>query len=211
MKENKIVDFLSYVVVIAALILFVIFKNNMKVSLLIIGIGGSLFGIFSLIKGESYGNYVTAVFTVLAITMGLYWFHILDRDHAVTFMIVGSFGGLMLLSALVTLLSRRKFLKLYSLHVVGSVVDLIKNPNTNKEYYNIEYSYEIDGNTYTVTSPYALQKKLPSIGDEATIYVNPANYEEAWFDVDHFTLVKELIIEGICFILSLIILITLFI
>lgn len=210
MKENKIIDLLSYVVVIVAIVLFVVFKNNMKISLLVIGIGGSLFGIISLIKGESYGNYVTSVFIMLAITMILYLCHILDRDKAVTFMILGSFGCLMLLSALVTLLSRARCMKIYSRKVIGTIIDLEKNPNTNKEFYNAICSYEIDGGEYSVTNPYTYQKKVPSVGDNITIYVNPSNITDVWFDIDHFTLMKELAVEGICFIVSVIILITLF-
>ena len=81
MKNSKVIDFLSYAVVLVAVILFVVFKNNIKISLIIIGIGGSLFGIFSLIKKETYGSYITSVSVILVITMILYLTSVLNRDN----------------------------------------------------------------------------------------------------------------------------------
>ena len=141
MKNSKVIDFLSYAVVLVAVILFVVFKNNIKISLIIIGIGGSLFGIFSLIKNETYGSYITSVSVILVITMILYLTSVLNRDNAVTFMIVGSFGFLMLLSGFMTIISRKICKKVYSNVVIGSVIDLKKNPNTKKEFYNVIYGY----------------------------------------------------------------------
>ena len=61
MKKENILDILSFIIVIAGVILFVIFKDNMKISLTIIGCVGLLFGIISIIKNETYGNYLTSI------------------------------------------------------------------------------------------------------------------------------------------------------
>ena len=64
---------------------------------------------------------------------------------------------------------------------------------------------------YSVINPYVVSKKIPSLGDQINIYVNPLDPTDVWFDIDKMVLIKELCMEVIAVILSIIIIITLFI
>ena len=211
MKKENILDILSFIIVIAGVILFVIFKDNMKISLTVIGCVGLLFGIMSIIKNETYGNYLTSIALMLTITMTLYMTRLLNRDDAVTFMIIGSFVCFLLLSALVTFITRVHNLKKYSKSVVGEVVDLKKNPNTKKEFYNVIYKYTIEDNIYSVVSPFVFEKKIPEIGSTIDLHVNPIDFEDVWFDWDKEKLIKNYIFELVFAAIGIVILVLLFI
>ena len=209
MKKENILDILSFVIVIVGVILFVIFKNNMTISLTIIGCVGVLFGISSIVKGEQYGIPLTAICFMLSITMALYMTKILTRDNAVTFMIVGSFVSFLLLSAFVTYITRVVCLKKYSKTVEAVVVDLKKNPNTKKEFYNVIFEYTIEDNTYQIESPFIYEKKVPSIGSTIDLHINPIDFGDAWFDWDKAKLLKNYIYELVFAAIGIVILVLL--
>lgn len=211
MNKEKILDIVSALVFVVGVILFVIYKNNLLVSLTIVGIAGLLFGIIAFIKKENYGIYLTSVSIVLIITLILFVTKLLSRANAITFMLLGSFVCLMILSAIVTFVSRNYFLKKYTLVVEGVVSDLKKNPNTRKEVYNVVYDYDIDGKGYSAIDPYAVEKKVPSIGDTKKIYVDPKDYGEVWFDIAKDKLIKEYVMEFISALIGIAIIVTLFI
>ena len=195
MKKENILDILSFIIVIVGVVLFVIYKNNMTISLTIIGCVGVLFGISSIVKGEQYGVPLTAICFMLSVTMALYMTKILNRDNAVTFMIVGSFVIFLLLSAFVTYITRIICLKKYSKTVEATVVDLKKNPNTKKEFYNVIYEYSVEDNTYQIESPFIYEKKVPSIGSTIDLHLNPVDFGDAWFDWDKVKLIKNYVYE----------------
>ena len=211
MNKEKILDMISTLIFIVGVILFIVYKNNMLVALTIAGVVGLLFGIIAFIKKEGYSVYLTAVSVVLIVTLILYSTKLLSRGNAITFMLLGSFVCLMIMSAIVTFVSRRYFLKKYSVVVEGVVSDLKKNPNTKKEIYNVVYDYDIDGKGYTAIDPYAVEKKTPNIGDVKKIYVDPNDYSEVWFDISKNKLIKEYILEFVSALIGIIILVTLFI
>ena len=195
MKKENILDILSFIIVIVGVVLFVIYKNNMTISLTIIGCVGVLFGISSIVKGEQYGVPLTAICFMLSVTMALYMTKILNRDNAVTFMIVGSFVIFLLLSAFVTYITRIICLKKYSKTVEATVVDLKKKKKKKKEFYNVIYEYSVEDNTYQIESPFIYEKKVPSIGSTIDLHLNPVDFGDAWFDWDKVKLIKNYVYE----------------
>ena len=70
----------------------------------------------------------------------------------------------------------------HSLEVESTVIDLVKNPNTNKEFYQPIYEYVIDDVVMEVGAPGYYEKRIPKLGDKLKIYVNPENHLDVYFE-----------------------------
>ncbi len=147
---------------------------------------------------------------MLTLTTVLYHYHWIKSDNAITFAIVGSFVCLMLVSLLLSIVRRAKAMRIHSVKVFGSVIDLKKNPNTRKEIYNAIYGYEVDGKSYNVMCPFVFEKNIPSIGDSLNFYVSPDDPMDVWFDQNKIILIKDYILHVVFAIVGIVILVIMF-
>ena len=67
----------------------------------------------------------------------------------------------------------REFKKKHSLKVEATVIDLVKNPNTNREFYQPIYEYEVNDVVMEVGALGYYEKRIPKLGDKLIIFVNP--------------------------------------
>lgn len=95
--------------------------------------------------------------------------------------------------------------------VLAFVVDLVKNPNTKKEYYQPIYQFEINGEVYTVEGLTFIDKFIPKIGESIKLYVDSKNYTDVYFDKSKREKIYSMGVGLFLMIASLVILISLFI
>lgn len=199
--KNKLIDNVSFAVLIITLLLIAVFRENGKVILFIASGGLVLYGTCACLQKQRYGTLIIGSGLSLLVTMFLYVFEMLDKSKSITFMICLSCFVIALLSLIFMLITQKEAMKRYSLIVEGEVIDLEKNPNTKKEYYKPIYNYVIKNMVYTVEYPYFLQKGLPKIGDKSKIYVDPNEPGEVYFDRK---LLGKLYYYGTCGVLMLV-------
>ena len=209
--KNKILDNISFGIIVITLLLIVFYQNNGVAMLYIGAIGLVLYGVVASIQLNKYGTISLGCGTSLLVTMILYTMKVLDKVDSITFMVVTSMMVISLLSLIFMVLNDKKAFKRYSLIVEGEVVDLERNPNTKKDYYRPIYAYVVDDYEYEVAFPNYLTKRIPNVGDKTKIYVDPQDHGEVYFEK---TLSDKIKLWGTgigLFVISLIILITLFI
>lgn len=210
MNKEKIFSNLSFIIAVITIILIAFFHNNIAIIGVIGGIGGFLYGICLMINKNSTGYLFTSLGISLAASFLLYNYEKFDKGDAVTFMICESTFLLMLITLIFMYINNKELFKLYNMSVEAEVIDLVKNPNTTKEYYQVMYQYELDGKAYVVGTPGFINKSIPNIGDKKKIYVDSNDYANVYFDK---TMKEKIYNIGLCsflMIASLIIVITLF-
>lgn len=211
MKKEEIINNIGFVIAVITVILAVCFKDNIVLVGIIVGIGGFLYGLCLSLNLNNSGYVFLAIGGSLALSLSLYKFDILDKGDAFTFMICCSIFLLMIVYLIFSKIKEKKIFSKFSLVVDAEVVDLVKNPNTKKEFYQPVYSYVVDGESYVVNALGYTDKFIPKLGDKVKLYVDPTNYESVYFDSK---LTSKLYNIGLCLFLliaSLVIMITLFI
>lgn len=209
MNKEKILDSLSFVIVILTLIIMLIFKDNIIMVGIIAGVGSFLYGICNILKRNSMGCIFFSIGLSLVVTLLLYK-NVLDKGDSVTFMICLSTFLITVFTLIFMYFNDKAIFKQYDIEVEGKVVDLIKNPNTKQEYYQVVYEYELKGKVYSVATPGYIDKNIPSIGDKTKIYVDSKDIENVYFDKTKKQKVYNILLCVFLMIVSLVILINLF-
>lgn len=211
MNKEKIINNLSFVIGVITVVLIAVFHKNLVISGVSAGVGAVLYGICIMFNKNSSGYLFFSLGISLSASLILFNYNVLDKGDAVTFMICLSTFLLMAVTLIFMYLNKKEIEKVYNIVVKGEVVDLIRNPNTNKEYYQVIYQYELDGKVYNVGTPDYVSKFIPKIGDSINIFIDPLDHANAFFEKSKTEKVYNI---GLCtffMIASLIIVITLFI
>lgn len=135
MKKEEILNNIAFVLLVIAILLAVYFKDDLVKVGIILGIGGFLYGLCLAININSTGYVFLALGGSLTGSLSFYQFDILDKGDAFTFMICGSIFLFMLFTLIFGRIKNKKIFQMYSLIVEAEVIDLVKNPNTKKEFY----------------------------------------------------------------------------
>lgn len=211
MKKEEVINNIAFVIIVVALLLAVYFKDDLVKVGIILGIGGFLYGLCLAININTTGYIFLALGGSLASSLSLYRYHILDKGDAFTFMICGSVFLLMVVLLIFGRIKNKKIFQVYSLVVEAEVVDLVKNPNTKKEFYQPVYTYTVDDTNYMVNGIGYVDKFIPKLGDKIKLYVNPNDNESVYFDTKLYDKIYSI---GLCLFLlvaSFVILISLFV
>lgn len=209
MKKENILNTLIYIFTIATLLLMVYYQNNLTKMAWVIGIGATLIGIPMILKKNNYGYLVFSTGFSLFLSVLIFTADLLDKGDSVTFMICMSIFLLMSITFIINIVNMNKIKKIYSKPVDARVSDLLRNPNTKKEYYQIECEYVINDNLYTVVEPNFIKKFIPRVGDIKKIRVNSDDYTDVFFEkrlpdkIYENGLVIALIIVSLLIIISL--------
>lgn len=211
MNKDKILYVLIYIVTILTIIITLFFQKDLTKVVWTISIGSTIAGFLTILKKNNYGYLIFSVGFSLLLTISLYTLNLLDKGDSVTFMICSSIFLLMLITFIISIINNNKIKQIYSKEIEATVSDLIKNPNTNKEYYQVIYEYVIDDNLYTVGSPDYINNFIPNIGDKRKLRVNSKDFTDVFFDKRIIDQIYEKGLVISLIIISLIIIITLFI
>lgn len=209
--KNKIIDNLIFVIGAVTLLLICFYSKNIKLTALIGSVGLTLVGSCYLLKNDTTGYLLFSTGVSLFFSMFFYMLEVFDKFKAVTFMLCSSLALLMIVTLVFSFLNSKKIFKKYSVVVEGKVVDLVKNPNTTKEYYQPIYQYEYQDEVYTVGFPGFKNMFIPKIGDKLKIFLEPEDCMNVYFDK---TIWEKIYKYGLCsflMIVSIIIVVTLFI
>lgn len=211
MKKEKIIDNLAFVVGTITVLLAVALKDNLVLMGIVAGSGAIVFGILKAINKNNVGYVFLSIGSGLVLALSLYKGEVLEKPDSLTFMICASTFLLMFVTFIFDYLNRKEIFKVYKLKVEAEVIDLVLNPNTNKEYYQVIYGYEIDGKYYQVGTPGYNDKFIPKLGDQLTIYVEENDHESVYFDKDKKEKIYDTLLGLFLMVASLVIMITLFI
>lgn len=211
MKKETVLDTLSFIVAVVTIILVVCLKSNFTYLILAGSIGSILYGLLASLNKNNYGYIFLSLGISALVTILLYMNKILDKSDSITFMITGSVFMLMIITLIFNYLNRKVNFKKYNMVVEGRVIDLVKNPNTKKEYFQPVYEFEVDGEVFNVDYPMFKNKFIPNIGDTQKIYVNSKDHKDVFFDKSTGEKIYDYALSAFLIIASLIIMITLFI
>lgn len=182
MNKNKLLDNLTYIIGLVTIVLVVVLSKHMMNSLIVGGIGASLYGIASIIKKERTGFLIFSLGVGATISTLLYRFDVFDKFDAIQFMIGISVFLLMALSGVFLFIKNKEVKSRYDLIVEATVVDLETDPNTKKEFYKPIYQYEVDGLSYDVAYPTFINKHIPKIGSKVKLMVESKDPLSVYFE-----------------------------
>lgn len=209
--KNKIIDSIRFTIGVVTLILVFIFKSNLSTVGLVAGIGVALCGFCSLLMGERLGYVFSGLGSSLFISMIIYKMKLLPQFESVTFFMCLSLSLIVIISIIFDEITDKDMKKKHSLEVESTVIDLVKNPNTNKEFYQPIYEYVIDDVVMEVGAPGYYEKRIPKLGDKLKIYVNPENHLDVYFESGKKDRIYNIAVGLFLLIASIVIIISLFV
>ncbi len=207
--KDKILDSLAFIIGVLTVILVALLSKNIIMMGIVGGIGAFSFGLINILRKNNYGYILASCGLGCTISLLLYKYHILDRADAIMFMVCSSTFLLMFISFIFDFINNKELAKIYNMEIKGVVVDLVKNHNTKKDYYQVVYEYEIDNKIYKVERPGFINKNIPNIGDDGKIYVDSHDYTNVYFKKSKKERLVDLLICGSLMIMSLGIMISL--
>lgn len=182
MKKESILNNIGFVIAVITILLVVYLKDDIVLAGIVAGVGGFLYGFCLSLTLNNSGYIFLSIGCSLALSLIFYRFKILDKGDSFTFMICCSIFLLMLVYLIFDKIKKKKIFNKYSLVVSAEVVDLVRNPNTKREFYQPVYSYNIDGVNYVVNALGYTDKFIPKLGDKIKLYIDPNDYESVYFD-----------------------------
>ena len=209
--KNKIIDSIRFTIGVVTLILVFIFKSNLSTVGLVAGIGVALCGFCSLLMGERLGYVFSGLGSSLFISMIIYKMKLLPQFESVTFFMCLSLSLIVIISIIFDEITDKEMKKKHSLEVESTVIDLVKNPNTNKEFYQPIYEYVIDDVVMEVGAPGYYEKRIPKLGDKLIIYVNPEDHLDVYFEKGKRDKIYNIAVGLFLLIASIVIIISLFV
>ena len=209
--KNKIIDSIRFTIGVVTLILVFIFKSNLSTVGLVAGIGVALCGFCSLLMGERLGYVFSGLGSSLFISMIIYKMKLLPQFESVTFFMCLSLSLIVIISIIFDKITDKDMKKKHSLEVESTVIDLVKNPNTNKEFYQPIYEYVIDDVVMEAGAPGYYEKRIPKLGDKLKIYVNPENHLDVYFESGKRDRIYNIAVGLFLLIASIVIIISLFV
>lgn len=209
--KNKIIDSIRFTIGVVTLILVFIFKSNLSTVGLVAGIGVALCGFCSLLMGERLGYVFSGLGSSLFISMIIYKMKLLPQFESITFFMCLSLSLIVIISIIFDEVTDKDMKKKHSLEVESTVIDLVKNPNTNKDFYQPIYEYVIDDVVMEVGAPGYYEKRIPKLGDKLKIYVNPEDHLDVYFEKGKKDKIYNIAVGLFLLIASIVIIISLFV
>lgn len=209
--KNKIIDTLKFIIGVITVILVVVFKDNLSTAGLVGGIGVALYGVCSFLLGDKLGYIFTSLGVSLVSALSIYKLDILEQFESVTFFICLAMALIVIFSLIFEYITDKNFKKIHSLEVEAEVIDLFKNPNTTKEFYQPIYAYRVGKQDLEVGAPGFYDKGLPKLGDKLKIYVNPNDNLDVYFEKKMADKLHFFAVGAFFLVASIVIIITLFV
>ena len=208
--KNKILDNISFVVGIATILGIFFCRSSLSNAAIVGSIGLIIYGIVNCFNSNKLGVLFVSIGSSLLSAMYIYKAGVLPKFESITFFICMSMALMVVIATLFEIFNVRSMLKLYSLKVDAKVVDLVKNPNTKKEFYQPIYEYIIGKDVYTVGLPGFIEKNIPKIGDTIKLNVNPKDNGDVYFEKKKTDNIHMILIGAFFLIASILIIVSLF-
>lgn len=180
--KNKIFENLKFIVGIVTILLIVVFQKSLSTVAIIGGVGLALYGVCAFLSNDKLGYVFTGMGISLVSAVSLFKLDVLPKFESITFFFCLSMALIVILAFIFEKYSDKEHKRIHSLEIDAEVIDLVKNPNTKKEYYQPIYEYYIDNESYAVPLPGYIDKGIPSIGEKIKLYVNPDDVTDVYFE-----------------------------
>ena len=144
--KKKILENSGFLIGIITVLLIVIFQKSISIAAIIAGSGFALYGVCAFLLGDKRGYVFTGIGVSLVSAMFIYKFDILPKFESITLFICLSMVLIVFLAFLFEIYGERELKKTHRLVVDAKVIDLVKNPNTKKEFYQPLYESLQNGN-----------------------------------------------------------------
>ena len=209
--KNKIVDTIRFIVGAVTVILVFIFKDSLSTAGLIGSVGLLIYGVTSLLMKDRLGYVYSGLGISLFSSILIYKFKLLPQFESITFFMCLSLSLIIVISLMFDEVTDREFKKKHSLKVEATVIDLVKNPNTNREFYQPIYEYEVNDVVMEVGAPGYYEKRIPKLGDKLIIFVNPEDPLDVYFEKAKRDKIYSIAVGTFLLVASIAIIISLFI
>ena len=208
--KKKILENASFIVGAATILAMFFCRNSLTNAAIVGSVGVIVYGLVNCLNSNKLGVLFMSIGASLLSAIFIYIADFLEKFEAITFFICMSMALMVIIATIFEILNLKAMLKKYSLLVDAEVVDLVKNPNTKKEYYQPIYEYTIGRDKFTVGLPGFLDKNLPKIGDTIKLHVNPEDNEDVYFDKKKSENIHMILVGLFFLIFSILIIISLF-
>lgn len=208
--KKKILENAGFVVGLATILGIFFCRNSLSNAAIVGSIGVIIYGLVNCLNNNKLGVLFISIGSSLLSAMYLYKTDILPKFESITFFISMSMALMVIIATIFEILNVRAMLKIHSLVVDAKVVDLLKNPNTKKEFYQPIYEYIMGSDVYTVGLPGYVEKNIPRIGDTIKLHVNPNDKEDVYFEKKKKDNLHMLFVGLFFLIASILIIISLF-
>ena len=140
MKKN-ILENISFIIGAATILGIFFCRDSLSNAAIVGSIGAIIYGAVSCFASNRLGVLFISIGTSLLSAMSLYKYDVLPKFESITFFICMSMALMVVIATIFEILNVKAMLKIHSMKVDAKVVDLVKNPNTKKEYYQPIYQY----------------------------------------------------------------------
>lgn len=207
---KKTIDNIIYVLTAALLITIVVLKDKYFIMVSISAIALSIIGILLLINKNNYAPVVLPMGISLGLSVLLYRFTKIPLYKATLLFFLASLALIMIATIIKYYFTLKYNIATHKKEVAAEIIDLIKNPNVDVDFYYPVLSYKIESEEYEINYPIGYAKNIPEIGDKIIINVNPNDYLDVYFKPDKMSIIKNYISSISVLILVTIVLVGLF-
>lgn len=188
---KKTIDNIIYILVAILLISVVALKDKYFLMLSITAVFLVVIGILLFINKNNYAPMVFPIGLSLGISILLYRFNKFPLDKTIIFFFMVSLILIMIFTIIKYYLTLKYNIYTHKLEVKAEIVDLIKNPNLEVDFYYPVLNYKVDGERFELNYPVGFSKNIPNIGDEMTININPNDHLDVYFKPLKKTVIKN--------------------
>lgn len=206
---KKIIDNIIFVLGALLLIIAIGLKDNYQLMLSIAAVLVTIIGILLFINKSNFSPIVLPIGISLAASVILYRFTKIPLYKITILFFTVSLFLILLITMIIYHLELKQYMKTHKMIVSAKIIDLIKNPNTEKDIYYPVLSYVINGDRFEINYPFGYVKNIPNIDDTIEININPNDYLDVYFKPSKKTILKNYMSCIAVFVLEIIVWISL--
>ena len=188
---KKVIDNIIYILGVSLLIAIVVLKDKYFIMVSLAAIGLTIIGILLFINKNNYAPVVLPSGLSMSLAAILYRFYKIPLYKVVVLFFMLSLILIMIGTMIKYHLILRENLMTHKLEIAAKVVDLVKNPNEEVDFYFPVLRYEIEGESFDINYPWGFAKNIPNIGDKISININPNDYLDVYFKPERKTVIKN--------------------
>ena len=208
---KKVLDWLTYIMCTAFAIFVFIYKDSFNMIIMVGAIFLIVLGIILILNKNEYSLIVLILGLCLETSYLLFRYKVLDKSSAIVFMFIFSLFIILLLSIIKYFVTIKANINTHKMELDATIVDLVKNPNFNKEVYVPLLEYKVKSEYFEFNYINDNPKYVPKIGDIVKIYVNPNDYYDVYIPPSKRAIIKGLASTIFIMIASLLLLIDIFV
>ena len=195
---KKVLDWIKFILCVAYALYIIINKDNYYGMVLFACPLVVIIGIIMAINKEDKWWLVLLIGICLSISFLLFRFNVIDLYEAVVFVLILTLLSVLASSLIAYFLKIKTSMNIHKMVVEAEIVDMIRNPNLEKEVYIPLLIYAVNEEEFEFNYVPSQFEKY-SIGDKITAYINPNDYYDVYIPPVKKAIIKNVV--GIVFIM----------